>query len=79
MQRKSSPEISPPRNQLSIVHELSPRQLVEADRVKSPFGIEGYEVALAANRSPKATIGKSKELNLIAMVSKRAARVPGVG
>lgn len=36
-------------------------------------------MTMAVSRSPKLTIGKSKELNMIAMMSKRAAKIPGVG
>jgi hypothetical protein len=53
---------------LSIIDELSPRQLVQYNSGKNGFGIEGYEVAGQLIRSPKATIGKSKELNLIASI-----------
>lgn len=52
---------------------------MQAENKKSPFGIEGYEMAAAASSSRKVTIGKSKELNLIEIVSKRATKVPGVG
>ena len=67
------------KSKLSIVQELSPREMIQSSNKKSPFGIEGYELPDSPQRAAKTTFNKSKALGVIAQASKDGLKSPGVG
>ena len=72
-------EQSPSMTKLSVIKEVTPRQMVLDMLKKHDFGIDGYEIPPSLTRSPRPTQPKSKSPGVIEMIAKHHSKVPGVG